>query len=43
MIFRIGPVSWNRVVGWIARLVLILFIALEIENWLDVLVFRPEE
>lgn len=43
MSFRIGPAGWNRAIGWIARLVLILFIAMAVENWLDILVFRPEE
>jgi len=43
MTFKIGTIGWSRVVGWIARLVLILFIAMEVENWLDILVFQPQE
>lgn len=43
MSFKIDPVGWSRLVGWIARLVLILFIAMEVEEWLDILVFQPEE
>jgi len=38
MSFRIGPVGWSRAIGWIARLVLILFIAMVVEEWLDILV-----
>lgn len=43
MTFEIGRIGWGRVVGWIARLILMLFIAVEAENWLDILVFQPEE
>jgi len=40
---KISTVSWRRVVGWIVRLILVLFIALEIHTWLDIFVFQPEE
>jgi hypothetical protein len=37
-----APIA-QRVAGWIARLILVLFIVLMAELWLDVLVFSPEE
>lgn len=33
----------QRIGGWIARLILALFVALTVYIWLDVLVLRPEE
>jgi hypothetical protein len=33
----------QRIAGWIVRLILILFIILAAELWLDVFVFDPEE
>lgn len=35
--------TMQRVAGWVARLILILFIILTAETWLDVVVFQPEE
>jgi hypothetical protein len=43
MTVKIGTLSWGRVGGWIVRLILVLFIALEVHSWLDILVFKPEE
>jgi len=39
---RRAPIA-QRVAGWIARLILVVFIALAAELWLDVFVFDPEE
>jgi len=39
----IGAMSWGRVGGWITRLILILFVSLEVHTWLDILVLQPEE
>lgn len=39
----ISAMSWRRVGGWIVRLVLVLAIVFEVEIWLDILVFQPEE
>ena len=35
--------SLRWVGGWAVRLTLILFIAIEVEIWLDILVFQPKE
>jgi hypothetical protein len=35
--------GWTRLLGWLTRLILILFIALEVEIWLDVFLIQPEE
>jgi hypothetical protein len=32
-----------RIGGWIARLILVLFVFLTIHSWLDVLIFQAEE
>ena len=40
---KVTSLTWLRIGGWIARLILVLVIALEIHTWLDVLVFQPEE
>jgi hypothetical protein len=40
---EIAAKSWRLVGGWIVRLLLILFIAFEVEIWLDILLFQPEE
>ena len=40
---KISTRLWSRIGGWIARLILVLAIALEIHTWLDVFVFQPEE
>lgn len=40
---KLASVIWLRIGGWFARLVLMLFIALEIHIWLDTFVFQPEE
>jgi hypothetical protein len=34
---------WSRVAGWMARFILMLLIAVEAENWLDILMFQSEE
>ena len=39
---KIGAIGWRWAGGWIVRLTLILFIAIEVEIWLDILVFQPE-
>src|SRR5687767_2264980 len=43
MTMKVTSLTWLRIGGWIARLILVLVIALEIHTWLDVLVFQPEE
>lgn len=40
---RISASIVQRIGKWSARLILVLFVVFTIENWLDVLVFRPEE
>jgi hypothetical protein len=40
---KVSARSWSRIGGWIARLILVFFIALEIHTWLDVFVLQPEE
>jgi hypothetical protein len=40
---KIGAMSWRRIGGWIVRLILALAIAFEVQIWLDILVFQPEE
>jgi hypothetical protein len=40
---KISAMSWRRAGGWNVRLVLVLAIAVEMEIWLDVLVFEPAE
>jgi hypothetical protein len=40
---KANAMSWRRVGCWIVWLVLVLAIAFEVEIWLDVLVFQPEE
>jgi hypothetical protein len=40
---KIGARSLRWVGAWAVRLTLILFIAIEVEIWLDILVFQPEE
>jgi len=40
---KIGAIGWGRAAGWVARLILVLFIALEVHIWLDILVFQPQE
>jgi hypothetical protein len=43
MMMKSSLVTSARIGGWLARLILMLFIALAIYLWLDVLVFQPEE
>lgn len=43
MTTKFASVTWRRIGGWIARLILVLFIALDLYIWLDVFVFQPEE
>jgi len=43
MTTRLASTTWRRIGGWIARLILVLFIALDIYSWLDIFVFQPEE
>jgi hypothetical protein len=43
MTMNLASVALPRIGGWIARLILVLAIALEIHTWLDVFVFQPEE
>ncbi len=40
---RIATSTIQWIGGWIARLVLVLFVFMTIHTWLDVLVLRPEE
>jgi hypothetical protein len=40
---KIGAMGWRRIGGWIVRLILVLAIALEVEIWLDILLFQPDE
>jgi hypothetical protein len=40
---KIGAIGRNRIAGWVVRLILILFAALEVEIWLDIFVFQPDE
>lgn len=43
MTAKFASVIWLRIGGWIARLIVVLFIALEVHTWPDILVFQPEE
>jgi hypothetical protein len=43
MAMNLPSVTWRRISGWIVRVILVLFIALEIRIWLDILVIQPEE
>jgi hypothetical protein len=40
---KIGALSWGRIAGWVTRLILILFVAITVEIWLDVFFFEPQE
>lgn len=43
MAMNLPSVTWRRIGRWIVRVILVLFIALEIRIWLDILVIQPEE
>ena len=40
---KLALATWLRIGGWVARLILVLFIALEIHTWLDIFVLQPDE